>query len=94
LTVADALCGKAFGACPPSSRVATQVVRVWPTVAGFAASTAIAASFFGSAAKAFIAWPSSPGVVRPDSRKLAIVVSFHITGNWWSRTLSTAAARS
>ena len=34
LTLAVADCGSAFCACPPSSMVATQVVRVWPTYDG------------------------------------------------------------
>src|SRR6185437_3458842 len=34
LMFAVARCGNAFNACPPSSIVATQVVRIWPTYAG------------------------------------------------------------
>ena len=70
----------AFWACPPSSMVATQVVRVWPTYDGLAASAAAAASSFGLAANFAMACPSSPGVVLLDARKLAMVVSFHMTG--------------
>jgi hypothetical protein len=43
--------------------VATQVVRVWPMVPGFAASTLAAAASRGFSANYFMATPSSPGVV-------------------------------
>ena len=42
--------GKALSACPPASIVATQVVRVRPTIAGFFASTAAASASPGFAA--------------------------------------------
>ena len=93
-TLATALCGKAFWACPPSSMVATQVVRVWPTYDGLAASAAAAASSFGLAANFAMAWPSSPGVVLLDARKPAMVVSFHMTGKLNSRSFTSATARS
>src|SRR5690349_8561782 len=43
LTRARAVCGKALSACPPSSRVATQVVRIVALYEGMALSRATAA---------------------------------------------------
>ena len=62
LMFAPARCGKALGACPPSSRVATQVVRSMECQLGSRDTMASAAALVGSLARVAIASPRSPPI--------------------------------
>ncbi len=92
LTMAFAFCGKAFSACPPSSIVATQVVRVVPTNSGDFDSVSAAAASAGSAANRRNASPTSPGWACPTAPRYARVRSLAITGKRYASTLSIARA--
>src|SRR3546814_13031859 len=60
LTLAVARWGRALGACPASTIVATQVVRTWPMNSGRVEMRSAAAVSAGSLAKRDIAAPISP----------------------------------
>ena len=62
LTMARAVCGSALFACPASSRVATQVVRIVAWESGSASSRAMAAASGDFLVMAFMSaatWPDS-----------------------------------
>src|SRR5690242_21131174 len=92
LTLAAASCGSAFNACPPSSIVATQVVRsvAFQGVDACASRVIAAVSPFAAAARSALTGPFS---IVDIAWKYARVTSFVLSGNPKRDNRSSAPAK-